>query len=206
MNAVRDELSARWRRRFENRGDNVLAEVLTAYAEPHRAYHNLDHLIAVLTTVDRLAAEADDIELVELAGWFHDVVYDPRAKDNEERSAAQATARLGQLGLPAARLERVAELILVTRRHNPGEGDSAAAVLCDADLAILAAEADAYEVYARRIRAEYAWVADEDFRAGRADVLRAFLKRDVIYHTRTMKGNEPKARANLQRELDRLIQ
>ena len=70
----------------------------TRYAEPHRSYHNLAHVEAVLAAVDQLAAaeqlDDDDWSVVRLGAWFHDAVYDPRATDNEELSAQLAHATL----------------------------------------------------------------------------------------------------------------
>jgi predicted metal-dependent HD superfamily phosphohydrolase len=37
---------------------------------------------------------------IQLAAWFHDVIYDPRAKDNEEKSAEYAVASLSQFEIP----------------------------------------------------------------------------------------------------------
>src|SRR5262245_55477512 len=66
-------------------------ELGEAYSGPKRFYHNLDHVSAVLDTIDRLADLARDLSAVQLAAWYHDAVYDSRASDNEERSAALAT-------------------------------------------------------------------------------------------------------------------
>ena len=62
------------------------AALLGRWAEPHRGYHDLAHLSEVLERVDLLADEAGDADLVRLAAWFHDAVYDPTAADNEDRS------------------------------------------------------------------------------------------------------------------------
>ena len=53
----------------------------------------------MLAHLDMLADEADDIDAVRLAAWFHDAVYEPGA-DNEEASAALAAAVLSEGGVP----------------------------------------------------------------------------------------------------------
>ena len=63
------------------------ADVEARWAEPHRRYHTTAHLHAVLSNVDTLAAQADDPDLVRLAAWFHDAVYDPRARRTTRRPA-----------------------------------------------------------------------------------------------------------------------
>ena len=79
---------------------------------------------------------------------------------------------------------------MVTAAHDPTSPDEA--VLCDADLAVLAADPATYTAYATGVRAEYAHVDDAAWRAGRAAVLRAFLDRPVLFHTAAMAGATPR--------------
>ena len=80
--------------------------------------------------------------------------------------------------------------------------DADAAVLFDADLAILGASPAEYQAYVTGVRAEYAHVDDAGWRTGRAAVLQTFLDRDPIYATPTMRADrERRARANLAAEL-----
>ena len=175
------------------------ADLQARWSEPHRRYHNADHLAAVLSHVDLLAARADDPDVVRLAAWYHDAVYDPRGADNEGASAELAVTDLGRLGLPATNVAEVRRLVLLTAGHAATADDRNGAVLCDADLAILASEPAAYDAYAVRVREEYAHVPDELFRVGRATVLRQLLDLPALY--RLMPSWEPRARANLEREL-----
>ena len=57
--------------------------------------------------------------------------------------------------------------------------------LCDADLAILAAEPQRYADYSAAVRREYAHVSDADFAVGRALVLRDLLAKPSLFQTRT---------------------
>src|SRR5580765_3934565 len=65
-----------------------------AYAEPHRHYKNQQHIAECLTDFDAGRHLAQQPIAVELALWFHDAVYDPKADDNEEQSAALAKSCL----------------------------------------------------------------------------------------------------------------
>ena len=86
-------------------------------------------------------------------------------------------------------------------RRVDGEGE----VLSDADLAILAASEARYEEYAAAVRVEYSHVLDDDFRAGRAAVLRDLAAKPHLFHTAYARAHwEQPARANLARELARL--
>lgn len=170
-------------------------ELLAAYGTG-RGYHDLRHLAEVL---DRLAdLGCDDVEVL-LAAWFHDAVYDGRPGD-EERSAQWA-----ERSLPADLATGVARLVRVTERHDPAPDDEPGQLLCDADLAILAAPADRYAEYAADVRAEYAHVADADFAAGRGAILAELLSRPTLFATgRARELWEPAARDNVAAELARL--
>ena len=158
------------------------AAVVGAWSEPHRRYHDLAHLAAVLGLVGELAGAADDPEAVRLAAWYHDVAYDPQRTDNEEVSAARARAGLRGL-VPDARVDEVERLVLLTAGHDPEPGDVNGAVLCDADLAVLAGPPDAYAAYASAVREEYGHLSDEEFTAGRIAVLEHLLALPALYRT-----------------------
>ncbi len=171
-------------------------DVATHYAEPGRSYHTLDHVRDVLETVDRLHAHARHPDAVRLAAWLHDVVYDSRAADNEERSAGYASDLCARLSILAGPL--VAALILRTKTHDAGD-DPDAQVLLDADLAVLGTKETDYRRYADAIRREYAWVSEPDYRAGRRHVLERLLNRPRIFHF--LGHLEQPARRNLAAEL-----
>jgi predicted metal-dependent HD superfamily phosphohydrolase len=157
------------------------AAVVGAWSEPHRRYHDLAHLAAVLGLVDRLPG-ATDPDAVRLAAWYHDIAYEPERTDNEQVSAERARAGLRGL-VPDARVAEVVRLVLLTAGHDPAPDDANGAVLCDADLAVLAAPPDAYAAYASAVREEYRHLSDAEFTAGRIAVLEHLLALPVLYRT-----------------------
>lgn len=182
--------------------DSALGQALVArYAEPHRHYHTVEHLTAVLSKVDELATHARDAELVRLAAWYHDAIYDPCRDDNEERSAQLAESELTAAELTTDGIVAVARLVRVTAGHDPAAGDSDAEVLCDADLAVLAAPAPAYDAYVADVRQEYAHVDEPGWRTGRGAVLRGLLAGPRLFRTPGARAWEQPARANISREL-----
>jgi predicted metal-dependent HD superfamily phosphohydrolase len=184
------------------------AELLARWREQHRHYHDAEHLAEVLTAVDELAPESGagtDVEVVRLAAWFHDAVYEGRPGDDEEQSAALARGMLADLGIPESRVGRVAELVMITLHHDPAPGDAEAALLCDADLAVLAAGPERYTRYVDAVRQEYAHVPEPMFRSGRTTVLKALEAMPRLYRTPAGRQRwENAARANLARELAEL--
>jgi predicted metal-dependent HD superfamily phosphohydrolase len=183
--------------------DELFADLTRRYAEPHRVYHTLDHIAHVLRIINDLKDLSKDLAAIRLAAWFHDAVYDPTASDNEEQSAAYADRWLARLRLPQALIRSVDAMILATKTHQAEDGD--AQVLIDADLAILGADREDYTRYASAIRQEYAWLSDEDYRAGRVRVLQGFLSRERLYLTEPMhRRYDAAARRNLAWEVERL--
>src|SRR5688500_4761545 len=92
-----------------------------AYSAPDRYYHTLEHLAEMFAVAARLTSITDDPAALHLAIWFHDAVYDPRAKDNEARSADLAVVLLGPVGVPRSTLDQVVTLIHATAHHSAAE-------------------------------------------------------------------------------------
>lgn len=175
------------------------------YSQPHRDYHNLMHIEDVLLRIEELRPPPEHELTLALAAWFHDAIYQPGQDDNEDRSAYAAYDALEQVGADPELIAEVARLIKLTATHEADEGDLAGGVLCDADLAILAAAPDRYGQYATAIRQEYVHVTQADFRTGRAKVLRRLLDRSTIYQTDHGREHwEAPARANLSAEITAL--
>lgn len=182
----------------------LFVDLVTSYAAPHRHYHNQHHITACLELFDTVRGLAREPIAVELAIWFHDVVYDPRASDNEEQSAAWAKKLLVSGGASAGLVAAVEKLILATKSHAAG-GHADAPLLVDIDLSILGQPAERFWEYERQVRAEYAWVADEVFKVKRAEILQRFLLRPRLYQTAAFFGMfEARARINLNGSLAKL--
>lgn len=174
-----------------------------AYGEPHRRYHTRAHIEACLAL---LAGRSDlsDVERrrLEWAIWWHDAIYDPRASDNEARSAELARRDLPGLGASAEDVQEVMRLIRLTAGHEVAPDDRLGAVLVSIDLAVLGAEPAAYDAYARAVREEYSYASDAVWKSGRATVLQRFLAAPVIFPDPELRtALETRARANLAREL-----
>jgi predicted metal-dependent HD superfamily phosphohydrolase len=182
----------------------LLNELIRAYSEPGRHYHNLGHIAQLLELLDQHGLDLRGRDAIELAIFFHDAVYVPIRSDNEAASAALARARLTALGGTETLVREVERLILATRHgtaHADAGSDPDLALLLDLDLSILCAERAVYAAYAAAIRNEYAVVPDLIYRPGRRRVLVEFLARPRIYATpRLYEAWEAAARANLEWE------
>ena len=181
-----------------------MQQVLEAWDEPHRHYHNRQHLEDCLETFDTVRSHCRHPAEVALALWFHDMVYDTHSSTNEADSADLAERALFEAGITGPALGRVRSLILASG-HVGGPMTPDEAVLRDVDIRILGADPKRYAEYERGIRAEYAWVPEDVFKEGRCKVLDSFLTQARIYQLPEFRGRyEAAARRNLQRELKTL--
>jgi predicted metal-dependent HD superfamily phosphohydrolase len=183
----------------------IFAKLQRAYHEPQRAYHNDRHLLDCLQQFDCIRDQAIAPMQIEFAIWYHDAIYDPRASDNEARSAAWARRDLQQGRVMPARVEAIDDLIMATKHEAAAETPDAA-LLVDIDLSILGRSPEEFAQYDQAIRAEYAWVAEDEYRLGRSAVLERFLARTVIYTTPWFRARyEKNARRNLALALEQLL-
>src|SRR5688572_8787422 len=141
-----------------------------AYAEPHRHYHTAAHIGACLTELDSARALARFPFEVEAALWFHDAIYDPKASDNEQRSAEWAVAFLSGAGAAAAVGARVYAHVMATR-HDGEAGSPDSALVVDIDLSILGQPPAVYAQFEKNVREEYRWVPAALYRRTRREIL-----------------------------------
>lgn len=161
---------------------DVHGQLISAYGEPQRHYHNLRHLEDCFSHFEQakkwLIAPAE----VLLALWFHDAVYQPRSSENELLSALWLRDVLENGDRPLSQIERICGHVLATQNHCAGE-DLDRQFLLDIDLAILGSATDAFFQFDAKIRREYLWVPAETYHQQRLAVLTTFLERPHIYHT-----------------------
>jgi predicted metal-dependent HD superfamily phosphohydrolase len=181
----------------------IYNDLIIRYQEPHRFYHNFNHIedcLREFATVQNLFSNPSP---VYFAIWFHDAIYDPRAVNNEEKSAELATTTLGDYFSPSF-CKTVADLILATK-HNIVPTDFDTRLFVDIDLSILGQNESKFDQYEQDIRKEYYWVPNETFVDARSQVLSAFFNRNHIYSTELFQNRyEQRARHNIQRSLKNL--
>jgi predicted metal-dependent HD superfamily phosphohydrolase len=183
-------------------------EIFAAYSSPGRAYHNADHLRAVVDWFHVVAREVgwQRPREVFFALLFHDAVYVPGAKDNETESAKLAERDIAKW-LPAGSIDgsRVRRLIELTARHGSlgaTELDRDEALFLDCDMSILGAPAPAYDAYERGVAEEYAAVPPDLYRMGRRKFLEQVLSLETIFFSPYFRDRlEARAHENLRRAL-----
>jgi predicted metal-dependent HD superfamily phosphohydrolase len=177
------------------------------YTEEHRYYHNISHIADCLRKLDEYKFYVDpyeykllNIEAITLAIWFHDIIYQPAQKNNEERSAELARVVMYNMN-PEIYLKRkdVYDLILLTKHERVNKLNDSAKLLLDIDLSILGSDREKFEVFEMNIREEYAWVPENVYKVERVKIINGFLNLAQVYNTRHFKLNyEMKAFENLK--------
>jgi predicted metal-dependent HD superfamily phosphohydrolase len=176
--------------------------LLARYSAQERYYHNTAHIVDCLRQLEAFekASKVTVQDHVRLAVFYHDAIYDPRRHDNEAQSASLARKELAPFVDPGS-LDAIGDLIQATDHKQP-PANGVAAQIVDADLSILGTSPELFDRYEAAIRAEYSWVPEEKFRAGRAAVLKHFLAREQIYTTHWFHEQyEGITRVNLSRSL-----
>lgn len=180
----------------------LFAEIVKRHSEAHRKYHGLGHLEALFDVLDPVWDDVSEPARVELAIWYHDIVYKPLRSDNEDKSARLAVRRLSGCGADSGLVTRVARLIQATAHHAGGGADHDDALFLDADFSILGAPADAYDDYAEAIRKEYRLAPRPMYDSGRRKFLEDALNRPRLFHTDHFEARYgAQARENMAREL-----
>ena len=176
--------------------DDVEAELLRRWNEPHRRYHGVSHLRAGLAVLDDLGAGS----LERMAWWCHDAVHSNNTP-SDELASAELARRLLAPHLTPGEVDEVCRLVLVTVSHQPAEGDARGARVADADLHGLGLQWEAYQANVKGIRAEVQLPA-ELWRERRAAFVNKMLARDFICSTPLGRERwEEAAKQNLKREV-----
>jgi predicted metal-dependent HD superfamily phosphohydrolase len=196
-----------WNRNQKTGSSNVAAEVFARlekhYAEPHRHYHTAAHIEHCLCQVDLISVEHADRDAVELAIWFHDVIYEIGDPANEENSAKWfMQVSLGELkdNIRA----QVKRLIMVTQ-HNLQPENEDEKYMVDIDLSGFGMPWPEFSADSLRVRQEFPEVSDGVFENKHRMFLEMLASRDFFFCTILFRDMyESQAKHNVREKLLRL--
>lgn len=169
------------------------------YGESHRRYHTLEHIRTMFASFQIDIRGMTDLQF---AIFFHDIVYNITAKDNEEKSAIAAFEYLHTYNSSIA--ERVDESIRATAEHIYTGTDRTTLLLIDSDLSILGAPPALYRLYMKQIREEYGHIGTDEFMKGRLEFLKSFYTRKNIFNTAEFIPLERQGRGNILAEISEI--
>lgn len=174
----------------------TIANLSTLYTQPHRHYHNLEHINKCLAELENiknigLSSNSYFFEGLTEAIWFHDAIYNPFSKFNEEESAALYRNYVKSLYNSITDQELlVSRAILSTKSHHlfrniniSCESELFIGILLDIDLSSLGKDYDEFCVNGENIRKEFYFVPEETFYKNRIKFFENMLARERIYYT-----------------------
>uniref|UniRef100_A0A158P8R0 Cullin domain-containing protein n=1 Tax=Angiostrongylus cantonensis TaxID=6313 RepID=A0A158P8R0_ANGCA len=224
------ELAARWNDLTsflsEKTREKWYKMIIDAYTP--RPFRGIAHLCAMFSLFDKYKDHLKDRYATAFAIFFKNLVYDPLASDNAEKSAqllhqfAQETtldsvfllflSTVKELRMLFEFENYVADLITASGSYSTeahlSEGVCGAEdvhYLIDFDMAFLGDDEEQFVNHEKAQRKEYDHMRDDEYRNQRAKVLRFFLQIPNIYATKELRADlELKARENIAREIDLL--
>lgn len=126
------------------------------YNEPCRRYHTTEHLKEMFGFFDEYRASIEQPEMVMLAIFFHDIVYEGNPRDDEKASADVFRKYSEDMCLPEDMANSIYDWIVRTADHKCTAQDSNDCKLfMDIDLAILGTSPELYETYYKNVSEEY---------------------------------------------------
>jgi len=157
--------------------DQDIIEIIRKNVEPFyvsRPWHDMKHIDNMLIGLEKLVtASQEEKEDIQLAILFHDVIYDTKKTDNEEKSAEFMRKHFEPYEgmLSKERLEHIEELILSTKNHS-----NKTTIVC-LDLEILAAQFSELIEWEHEIFKEYQWAPINKYVNGRVNFLSKYVNR-----------------------------
>lgn len=177
--------------------------ILNFYNEDHRKYHNAVHINDCLAKCE-LNVETKLNHRIHLAFWYHDVIYKPLKKDNEQKSADLAEKFLKAQNAENALIKSTRNLIMATL-HNQEPNTEDEAYMMDIDISILGSDPKSYEQYTQNIRKEYKLIPWFIYKKKRKQILEMFLNKESLFYTSYFKNTlEKQARINIKNEINQL--
>jgi len=170
-------------------GFDITSEwVLEHWGESHRFWHTADHLYEILAGINELKEDQkcsyNDYKVLIIAAIFHDIVYDPKNKDNEEKSIelmlstfnkkiVDYTISISDWNIKSD-IEKIIKVILGTKTHENRDG------LCKKfnkyDTMILDSQFIDMLDWEKKIFQEYKWLGWKKYKKERIKFLLGQIK------------------------------
>jgi predicted metal-dependent HD superfamily phosphohydrolase len=200
----KDRFTTLWSRNSELKNDssNIWSDIVNHYCEKHRYYHNTSHIQHCLAQLDLINDITDqDRDAIELAIWFHDIIYGNDNCNYEQLSAEYFSGTAKNI-LPAQIISRVSQFIIATTHTNSSE-DIAEKYMLDIDLSSFGSSWEVYLKDCEDLRQEDMKSTDLDFYTGKKQFLLILLARPHIFFSDLFHElYEETARSNINKYLE----
>jgi len=162
--------------------------------EKHRFYHNYEHINHIIDMIDKYDASkynynlsSIDKQILLATALYHDAIYNPQFKNNEEQSIKYFISHCSQNLNRTNEIEQVISLIRDTIKHTPSSKLSE--IFCDFDLQILK-EGNFQDmlIMEKKIFLEFQKYDYTLYKKGRIEFLESFLKNVVTNNTENIRA------------------
>ena len=194
-----------WERCCDNTSpaEPIINQIEASYAEPHRYYHTGKHIDHCLNQFDLARHEMDDADAIEMALWFHDIEYNPKARDNEYQSAERFKQIVHGV-MDLALEQQIYRLIMVTM-HTDAPTDIDEQYVVDIDLSSFGLPWEEFINDSENVHKEFSHLPVEEFVRRNRRFLQSLLDRPEIFFTEFYRNRyERIARDNISKQLLRL--
>ncbi|MFT4607950.1 MAG: putative metal-dependent HD superfamily phosphohydrolase [Urechidicola sp.] len=180
----------------------VYQQLLDAYNEPQRVYHSLEHIESCLKIFDQVSELLDNPDAVELAIWFHDVIYKIGDSDNEQLSANLFMTLTNGLFSDQFR-NSVYQHIMATRHDCSEITNSDTKLMVDIDLSSFGLPWANFITDSKKVRAEMTHLSDEEYNQKQTSFQLSLLGKPTFYNSNYFHEHyEAQARSNLAKLLE----
>jgi len=181
------------------------ANLIILHSTPNRHYHNWNHVEQCYRVANEIY-NGNIPKEIEFAICYHDSIYDPYSKTNEEDSAMLFLREHAVTNGEWFDKDLVVSCILNTKNHfadtNAVKNKEIIDTFLDIDLSIFGTEREYYiNRYSNVIESEYYATPGTVYREARKTFLENVLKSNRIYKAKLMQKYEEKARENIRNEI-----
>ncbi len=203
-----DRFQALWQRCLipgtDDHSDSIYQRLVAAYGETHRHYHTLSHIRHCLQQLDLCKAQLVGPDAVETSIWFHDVIYQSGAPDNENRSA-QLYRELAVDVHQNDFCQRVEDMITATAHNKTPPARIDEQYLVDIDLSSFGLSWDDFLRDSRNLRLESSHLSDSDYHRRQGNFRKSLLARECFFYTDYFyQRYETQARENIERYFEHM--
>ena len=154
-------------------------DIIRRWNEPHRFYHNLDHLNYLLEYFHNMYMNSqitmEEMTRLMVVAFFHDVIYDSKANDNESKSVDYFLEKSKERGyFKDEFIDQVCMMIMDTSKRTEPI-DKLSKIFWTADNSILGFPVNKLIEIEHKIFQEYQWVSYPKYKEGRI----AFLESSI---------------------------
>lgn len=158
--------------------DITIETVMEKWNEPHRYWHTPNHLYEMLDGIKDLYEDKKinekEYHILVIAAIFHDIVYDTKRKDNEEKSVEYMMSLFDADYSENQDIKKICDIIIGTKTHDSKDGLNKK--FNKLDTFILDSSFIDMLDWENKIYKEYKWVGWKQYKKGRIEFLLGTIK------------------------------